>query len=287
MSTDLNVQVGCHGNEYILPPGSKELFLEQGYVVLPNFLSESELQPLDEIATRFFNREIEVPGKDFCDMSAGFDRSPEQFSIVNAMLPRVYYPALQNNVYEQRAASVARQLYADVEMKLDYDQLLNKQPFKTDAVFAWHQDMAYWPMVKDTRTATFSLAIDTTTEENGCLNFVPGSHISKIIRSHKPIGKTRDDAHAIAIDLDESKEQVDAVPIPRGSVSVHNEYVIHGSKGNRSSGTRRTYVVAFRTADTVQRERAAGFTHSHNDTVNWDTFNAWQDSEGLQRTHTI
>lgn len=40
---------------------------------------------------------------------------------------------------------------------------------------------------------------------------------------------------------------------------------------------RRTYVVAFRTEDTVAQERAAGFTHSHNDDVNWDTFNRWQE----------
>jgi hypothetical protein len=47
------------------------------------------------------------------------------------------------------------------------------------------------------------------------------------------------------------------------------------SGGNLGAGSRRTYVVAFRTADTVQRERRAGFTHSHNDEVNWDKFNAW------------
>ena len=55
----------------------------------------------------------------------------------------------------------------------------------------------------------------------------------------------------------------------------HIEWVVHGSSGNKSNGSRRTYVIAFRTKDTVQRERAAGFTHSHNDEVNWDQFNQW------------
>jgi len=53
----------------------------------------------------------------------------------------------------------------------------------------------------------------------------------------------------------------------------HDEWVVHGSGGNLSKGTRRTYVIAFRTEDTVKRERAAGFTHSHLDQVNWDSFN--------------
>ena len=34
-------------------------------------------------------------------------------------------------------------------------------------------------------------------------------------------------------------------------------------------GWRRTYVLAFRHQDTIALERRAGFTHSHNDTVNW------------------
>lgn len=61
----------------------------------------------------------------------------------------------------------------------------------------------------------------------------------------------------------------------RGALSMHDEYVVHGSGGNLSNGPRRTYIVAFRVQDTVNQERAAGFTHSHNDKVNWDKFNKW------------
>ena len=37
----------------------------------------------------------------------------------------------------------------------DYDQLLDKRPGAADALFGWHQDMAYWPttdLTPDTRT---------------------------------------------------------------------------------------------------------------------------------------
>jgi ectoine hydroxylase-related dioxygenase (phytanoyl-CoA dioxygenase family) len=76
--------------------------------------------------------------------------------------------------------------------------------------------------------------------------------------------------------VDEAAEPIDFAEIDRGDVTVHNEYVVHGSGGNTTSGWRRTYVVAYRTQDTVRQERAAGFTHSHRDTVNWDTFNKWK-----------
>lgn len=45
--------------------------------------------------------------------------------------------------------------------------------------------------------------------------------------------------------------------VSRNSVSIHDEYVVHGSNGNNSPNTRRTYVIAFRAKDTVIRERAA------------------------------
>ena len=70
------------------------------------------------------------------------------------------------------------------------------------------------------------------------------------------------------------------------SASIHDEWIVHGSSGNKSDKTRRTYVIAFRTADTVNRERRAGFSHSHNDKINWDDFNKWgaDDAAALGQT---
>lgn len=99
-------------------------------------------------------------------------------------------------------------------MRPDYDQLLCKKPKKSDAIFAWHQDMAYWPptsMTPHTETATFSLAVDPTTIQNGCIKYIPGSHKSKELRRHVPVAKLtgkRDEAHAIAIQVDEAAETI-------------------------------------------------------------------------------
>jgi ectoine hydroxylase-related dioxygenase (phytanoyl-CoA dioxygenase family) len=275
---------------YALSETAKRSFFEKGYAVLPNFLSEAELAPLEKDYDKFMRGEImscEKHKKDFCDMSQSFDaiqnKHPNDWQIINAMLPRVYLPSLQNNIYERRAAHVAKLLFPNVEggMILDYDQLLNKRPGKEGAVFAWHQDMAYWPKTPDTRTVTFSLAVDPTTKENGALKFWTGSGLARTLHPHKPVGSSRDDAHAVAVQVDEKNSPIELCCVKRGDVTIHDEWVVHGSGGNLSKGTRRTYVVAFRTKDTVDRERRAGFTHSHNDSVNWDTFNAFQeDSSG-------
>lgn len=252
------------GDFYRVFPEEVERFRREGYVHLRGVLSEDEVRELEEIYERFLAREIHVPGRDFCDMSGDYERPPEDFAVVNVMLPRRYHPPLRGNPYEVRAASIAEQLRGP-DMVIDYDQLLAKRPHREDAVFAWHQDLAYWPHTPDPRTASFWLAIDDSTVENGCLHFVPGSHLEPTLRRHGPLHGDRGKSHTLVADVDPARDELRPVPISRGDVTVHHERVIHGSPGNRSAGWRRAYVVAFRARETVAAERRMGFTHSHED----------------------
>jgi phytanoyl-CoA hydroxylase len=251
------------GPRYRVTEEEQERFRRDGYVHLRGVLSDDELAGIEATYARFLRREIHVPGKDFCDMSGDYGRPVEQYSIVNVMLPRRYHPEWRGNVYEQRATSIARALHGP-DMELDYDQLLAKRPFKTDAVFEWHQDQAYWPVLPDPRTATVWLAVDDSTLENGCMRFVPGSHRGPI-RPHRPLKGGRGESHTLLTDVDPERDEIRPVPIRRGDVTVHDERVLHGSGGNLSDGWRRAYVVAFRSRATIAEERRLGFTHSHED----------------------
>lgn len=132
------------------------------------------------------NREVVVKGKDYCDMSGAIGRSPEEYTLHNAMLPRMYLPEIQGNEFELRCKEIVRQLCGE-EMGIDYDQILAKKPESTDSVFAWHQDLAYWPITAaPTTSATCWLAVDDSTRENGCMRFIPGSHLEAQLRPHKP-----------------------------------------------------------------------------------------------------
>lgn len=142
-------------------------------------------------------------GKDLCDMSGAKGRQPDEYTVYNVMLPRKYHPDIQNNLFEKRAKvcctihtvvhqrvqppqAIAQQLHGG-SMDVDYDQLLAKRPDSEDAVFAWHQDMAYWPpLTEDMATATCWLAVTRSTKENGCMRFVPASHKEAQLRPHAP-----------------------------------------------------------------------------------------------------
>ena len=97
------------------------------------------------------------------------------------------------------------------------------------------------------------------------MRFVPGSQKEPKLRPHQPVGRTREESHALGTVVDESVDTVRCAEIARGDVTVHDERVVHGSGPNTSDRWRRAYIIAFRSADTVATERELGFTHSHND----------------------
>ncbi|WP_040496428.1 phytanoyl-CoA dioxygenase family protein [Ilumatobacter nonamiensis] len=252
------------GNRYVVTDAEKERFERDGYVHLAGVLTEDEVADLDPVYDAFMRGEIDVTGRDLYDMVSGeFGTDPSEYAIFNVMLPRKYHEAWQGNIFEQVGHTIAEQLCGE-GMTLDFDQLLAKQPGRDDAIFAWHQDQAYWINTDDRRTATCWLAIDDSTVENGCMQFLPGSHLEPV-RPHRPAGASREEQHTLVTDLREDDHPVE-VPIRRGDITVHNEGIMHGSGGNVSaSSRRRAYINAYRSIETVRRERELGFTHSHND----------------------
>ena len=276
MTESKNTKPGIDGDNYWLTQAQIDDYHRDGYIVLDKVVTESEMATFEPLYDEFIDGKVTDMGRDFCDMSGPYGRKFEDFQLVNAVLPRKYRAELKNNIFEKRTESIAKQLIG-AQVELDYDQFLAKRPRKGGAAFAWHQDLGYWPTgTPDTITTTCSLALDDADKENGCLQVVPGSHLEKGLRSHRPmlavVGDTgnREESHTLTIDLREDDE-VTLLPVKRGSISVHNEKIVHGSGGNQSDRWRRTYIIAHRSRQTVKYERSIGFTHSHNDTIQWKT----------------
>lgn len=252
------------GDRYLVTDADREAFRRDGYVHLRGVMSDDEMVDIEDVYDQFLRGEIAVAGKDFNDMTTGeHGTDPAGYAVVNVMVPRRYLPEWQGNLYERRAQSIAEQLCGE-GMTIDFDQLLAKSPGRADAVFHWHQDQAYWIDTDDRRTATCWLAVDDSTVENGCMQFLPGSH-HEAVRPHRPLHGDRSASHTLVTDLGPD-DVMRAVEIRRGDITVHNEGVLHGSGGNTSASSyRRAYIVALRSESTVAEERRRGFTHSHND----------------------
>ena len=122
----------------------------------------------------------------------------------------------------------------------------------------WHQDGEYWP-VRPLATCTVWIAVDASTQENGCLNVLRGSHRDRRLRAHD----TNDDpSYTLNQELREEEFDEDlAVPIEleAGQVSLHDVYLVHGSEANDSPKPRRGMTLRYMpTSSVFDRGIAAG-----------------------------
>jgi ectoine hydroxylase-related dioxygenase (phytanoyl-CoA dioxygenase family) len=108
----------------------------------------------------------------------------------------------------------------------------------------WHQDGQYWP-IDPLATCTVWLAIDSATEENGCLRFIKGSHKNQKLKKHY-----RNDKDNLTLQQELNKSEYDinksvSLILKRGQISLHDVYLVHGSKENKSPNQRRAMTMRY------------------------------------------
>ena len=102
----------------------------------------------------------------------------------------------------------------------------------------WHQDGEYWP-IQPLATCTVWMAIDKATTDNGCLNFIPGSHKSKTLRGHRTNSDPNLTLNQELNPNEYSEDDAVNLILEAGQISLHDVYMIHGSKANGSPNSRR------------------------------------------------
>ena len=148
-----------------------------------------------------------------------------------------FHDMLWNPVF----VKVAEQLLAG-SVRFWHDQLFCK-PAEHGGVVAWHQDYSYWTRTEPMAHLTCWIGLDDSTVENGCLQYVPGSHLWQLL----PITGLAGDMEAIREVLDDSQWEALQNPVPielkAGEAAFHHPLLVHGSRENRSSHPRRAAVL--------------------------------------------
>ena len=149
-------------------------------------------------------------------------------------------PGFHDLLWNPRFLAPASQLVRG-EVRFWHDQLFCK-PAGHGGVVAWHQDYSYWTRTKPMEHLTCFIALDDCDEENGCLQYIPGSHRWPLL----PVTGLADDMDAIQTVLSpEQREQFNPVlaRLKRGEASFHHPLTVHGSRENHSDRPRRATVV--------------------------------------------
>jgi ectoine hydroxylase-related dioxygenase (phytanoyl-CoA dioxygenase family) len=86
------------------------------------------------------------------------------------------------------------------------------------------------------------IGLDDSTQENGCVHYVPGSHRWPLL----PITGLADDMEAINDVLtaeQKARFKPVAIELSKGEASFHHPLIVHGSYENRTSHPRRAAVI--------------------------------------------
>ena len=152
------------------------------------------------------------------------------------MAPSRLFPSFFINRCIKDRYAIARQLLGN-DLELDFDMLIDKA--LSPMPYSWHQDCAYWISMPDTRAVSCWVALDEAVIENGCMWYIPESHLIPI-RPHVPSAKGGG-----ALMCEASEDEAIAMEIKPGSCIFHHGGTLHYSRGNSTGKRRRAFITNF------------------------------------------
>lgn len=151
-------------------------------------------------------------------------------------------PGFHDILWNPAFLMAAHQLLGEKSVRFWHDQLFCK-PAKHGGVVAWHQDFSYWTRTSPMQHLTAWVGLDDVTQENGCLQYIPGSHHWGLLE--KPVLTGEMEGLKAFLNQEQATKLDNPVPIEmeKGFASFHHPLLVHGSFENNSERPRRAFVL--------------------------------------------
>lgn len=225
---------------YKIPAEQIEFFQENGYLshvkILDDKQVEQLLTELEEV------RNPKHPLHDlFYEFHSNESTDPDTVlfhSLGHWRISKGFHDVLWN----PRFVVVASQLLGNKAVRFWHDQLFCK-PAKHGGVVAWHQDYSYWTRTKPMQHLSCWVALDDASLENGCLNYIPGSHRWDLLDRIDLAGDMESLKDFLTEDQKAQYDRKVAIEMPKGYGTFHHPLLVHGSYENYSDRSRRAFVL--------------------------------------------
>jgi phytanoyl-CoA hydroxylase len=148
-------------------------------------------------------------------------------------------------VLSRRLGNIAAQLSGHT-MRLWHDQALFKEP-RTGTRTPWHQDAVYWPHRPRLDQLTIWIALRDATIANGCMSFIPGSHLLGALPPVN-LGEPQD-LFAQALQMKPTAPVT--CELTAGSVTVHNGLTFHFAGPNTTDQMREALAIIYMPGGTI------------------------------------
>jgi hypothetical protein len=246
---------------------------KQGFSSFENVASAAEVSEIRSICAKLIFERTGADEGAFFDFVG--DAPLETKGLTQLLMPSDYDPKLRRMDYQKRLNALAKQILGP-RARFAGDHLFYKPPVAGPST-PWHQDEAFLDPKFEYEEVSFWLPLQPATVENGCLRFIPGSHLTDIQPHRKIQGKER--AHGIECYTGFSADDAVLCPIPVGGCTLHLGRTLHGAGPNSTEMARFAYVVIFDVPAKVARVKRS-FDWQKQSTVRDETERIWKQGSG-------
>jgi hypothetical protein len=161
-----------------------------------------------------------------------------------------YIPEFLRAIQNSEVKEISRELIGENVSSMRM-MVVNK-PSKSQTPLPWHQDISRkWPMSKPP-VLTIWIALDEVDQENGCVEWIKGSHkLGEIDGGHL----TSDSALSSILE----NHQIHYGTLEPGDAVVFDNGVIHRSQPNHSGRRRRGLTICLMHGDTMNTKYKTGY----------------------------
>ncbi len=152
-------------------------------------------------------------------------------------------PWFHDIIFSPQVTVPVAQLLGVRRVRFWHDQIFYKPP-RHPGVVPWHQDYSYWTRATPPNHITINILLDDASTENGCVEYIPGSHRWGLLPK-VPFGGDMDAVReSLPGNLRNAFRPVPAVG-RAGQASFHHSHTIHGSRRNSANRPRRAVVINY------------------------------------------
>jgi phytanoyl-CoA hydroxylase len=221
-------------------------YADNGYLVFPELLDAAELATLRGALADVLRESVGLTETN--DKFSITPTSDGGYSVRRIFDPIARNPAFHDLVLNPKILNVVENLIGP-DIQLHHTKLNLKPPSSREARFEWHQDYPFFPHTNFDLLAVM-IFFDDSTEENGCLTIIPGSHKwgprNHLFAKDGAFSSQLEDRSVV-----EDPSRWLKVPVPAGGMELHHCNMLHSSTANRGSNPRSAMVIQYRAADNV------------------------------------
>jgi ectoine hydroxylase-related dioxygenase (phytanoyl-CoA dioxygenase family) len=223
---------------YLLTDEQIKFYHRNGYLAGIRMLNDTQVDRLREELSALVDPSH--PGRElFYEYNSNESTDPSRI-LFHALGAWRVAPGFHDLLWSPAFLMPAAQLLGGA-VRFWHDQIFYK-PARHGGVVAWHQDYSYWTRTQPMAHLSCWIGLDDSTRENGCVHYVPGSHLWNLL----PITGLAHEMDAIQTVLSEKQQQEFkpvAIELKKGEASFHHPLMVHGSYENRTDSPRRAAVI--------------------------------------------